>query len=368
MAVDEVGRVLLVSGVPLLHPEEQTVSDMLTGWRNQQLSRNLRAATINQRERFVRRFLEYTNEYPWKWTPLMAEEYFGDLRSIHHVKQSTLRSYQDALRHFCSYISNPDYGWDRVCEQRFGNYPAQVFFAWNTAQHVQDNESAPEKRAFTKRELQDFFDHADEQVAVIGASGRKGYLAASRDAVMLKLIYSYGLRFNEARHLQTVDFSTNPRGREFGRYGVVHVRYGKAKRGSPPKRRSVLTVLDWTPGIIEEWLATGHTHLTDGIDLFPSERGGLVSASTLLRRFRRYCDDLGLSKGLDLHSLRRSYATHLIEDGYDALFVQQQMGHEHASTTAIYTCVSSDYRTRTLRHALDSTIAKALEAKGEATP
>ena len=43
----------------------------------------------------------------------------------------------------------------------------------------------------------------------------------------------------------------------------------------------------------------------DGIDLFPSERGALLSEDTLLRRFRRYCTDLELSPGLDLHSLRR---------------------------------------------------------------
>ena len=73
---------------------------------------------------------------------------------------------------FCSYVSDPDYGWDRVCEQRFGTHPAQVFFEWNTATHVQDNEQSPAKRAFTKRELQDFFDHADDQVALIAASGR----------------------------------------------------------------------------------------------------------------------------------------------------------------------------------------------------
>jgi integrase/recombinase XerC len=39
--------------------------------------------------------------------------------------------------------------------------------------------------------------------------------------------------------------------------------------------------------------------------------------------------------------------------------VQHQVGHEHASTTAIYTCVSSDFRTRTLRRALDATLAQA---------
>ena len=68
---------------------------------------------------------------------------------------------------------------------------------------------------------------------------------------------------------------------------------------------------------------------------------------------------LGLPTGLDFHSLRRSYVTHLIEAGWDPLFVQHQVGHEHASTTAIYTCVSSDFRTRTLRRALDAAFTQA---------
>ena len=72
-----------------------------------------------------------------------------------------------------------------------------------------------------------------------------------------------------------------------------------------------------------------------------------------------YRTTLGLGPGLDFHSLRRSYVTHLIEAGWDPLFVQHQVGHEHASTTAIYTCVSSDFRTRTLRRALDATLAQA---------
>jgi integrase/recombinase XerC len=68
-----------------------------------------------------------------------------------------------------------------------------------------------------------------------------------------------------------------------------------------------------------------------------------------------------LDPALEFHSLRRSYVTHLIEDGWDARFVQEQVGHDHASTTSIYTCVSSDYRTRTLRRALDAMVAEALE-------
>ena len=114
---------------------------------------------------------------------------------------------------------------------------------------------------------------------------------------MFKVAYSYGVRFNELRHLQTVDFSRNPHAPEFGRYGVVKVRYGKAKKGSPPKRRTVLTVFDWTPDIITDWLTHGQPYLDDGIDLFPSERGALVAEEHLLRRFRRYCNDLELSAG-----------------------------------------------------------------------
>lgn len=206
--------------------------------------------------------------------------------------------------------------------------PGPGVFEWNTAAHVQDNEQSPTKRAFTKRELQDFFDHADDQVSLIAASTRKGWLPADRDAAMFRVASSYGLRFNELRHLQTVDFSGNVHAREFGRYGVVQIRYGKAKKGSPHKRRGVLTVFKWTPEVIADWLAHGQPGMTEGIDLFPSELGALVAGNTLLRRFRRYCRNLELPDGLDLHSLRRSYATHLIEDGWDAKFVQDQMGHD----------------------------------------
>ena len=65
MAVDASGRVLQLSAVQLLHPEEQTLEDMLTGWRNQQLSRNLQFDTIDKGIASVRRFVNHVNEFPW---------------------------------------------------------------------------------------------------------------------------------------------------------------------------------------------------------------------------------------------------------------------------------------------------------------
>jgi integrase/recombinase XerD len=366
VTVDGLGRVVPLGRVRYLNPADRVLDEMFTGWRRQQLSRNLAPATIGARERLVRRFLVHSGAMPWRWTVQHVDEFFGDLRAEHGARPSTVRSYQNALRLFCRYLIDPAYGWDGLCEQLFGTHPTQVCFEWNTARHVQDNEQAPAKRAFTRRELQDFFDRADEEVGRPLRLGRKGHLAALRDAVLFKTAYAWGLRRNEVRHLQTVDFERNPHAPEFGRYGVVHVRWGKANSGSAPKRRSVLTVFGWAPQVLAQWIAEGLRRLDPdgGSDLFPSERGTLVSEAALSARFRRYRDDLGLAAGLDLHSLRRSYVTHLLESGMDAMFVQHQAGHEHASTTAIYNCVSSDYRTTTLRAALDSTIKQALEPSG----
>ena len=64
--------------------------------------------------------------------------------------------------------------------------------------------------------------------------------------------------------------------------------------------------------------------------------------------------------GLDLHSFRRAYATNLqIEYAYDVSFVQLQLGHEHASTTSIYTLAAPDYRARELERVLTATLARS---------
>lgn len=85
-------------------------------------------------------------------------------------------------------------------------------------------------------------------------------------------------------------------------------------------------------------------------------------------RFAEYRDAVGLPPELGLHCLRHSYVTHLIEAGYDPLFVQQQVGHSYSSTTALYTSVSSDYRARSLRAVLDATVNAAMATDGAVPP
>jgi hypothetical protein len=188
----------LAAGVPLLRPEEQVFSAMLGGWRNQQLARNLAFSTINGREKTVAAFARHADAFPWRWTATMVDEWLGDLRAVRHLRRSTLRAYQEAVRSFCHYITNPAYEWPTACEQRFGTHPVQVVHEWNTAVHVQDAESDPGKRAFTLAELEALFDHADAQVARVRTAGRKGWLPAFRDAALFKVAYGEGL-FSGAR-------------------------------------------------------------------------------------------------------------------------------------------------------------------------
>lgn len=80
--------------------------------------------------------------------------------------------------------------------------------------------------------------------------------------------------------------------------------------------------------------------------MWVTERRGRLSRRSINEAFTEARDAAGLDDELDLHCLRHAYVTHLVEFGYPAKFVQDQVGHSHASTTAIYTGVSDEYRTR----------------------
>jgi len=360
-------RALLPPGVALLNEEETVWRAMLEGWAAQQLARNLSHSTVTARRAIAERFRAQADAYPWGWTVEQVDHFFMELRGVSGATRSTVLGYQNALRMFLGYLTDPAYEWGDVCLERFGTHPAQVFHEWNTARHVQDAIGEPGKRPYTRDELEDLFDCADERVVRIRRSGAKGWVPAFRIATMMKTAYAWGLRRNEVRMLDLVDLASNPQARNFRDIGIVYVRHGKAMRGSPPKRRAVLTLPEftWAVDCLEEWLADVRPIIAGPLatSLWPSERGhgvAPVSADSLSRAFAEVKREAGLDDTLDFHSLRRSYVTHLVEIGYDAFFIQQQVGHEHASTTSIYTGLSPDYRARVVNNAIARMAASAV--------
>jgi integrase/recombinase XerC len=124
-------RLELVSGVVPLRPEDA----MLRGWRALQKARGLQDATIEPRERLVRAFVAFTNEYPWNWEPGHVEEWTLSLTAERHLAPSTIRGYQMDLRLFSEYLCDARYGWAAECEKEFGPgaHPVPVCHEWKCA-------------------------------------------------------------------------------------------------------------------------------------------------------------------------------------------------------------------------------------------
>jgi integrase/recombinase XerC len=351
----------LIQDITLLHPEDAVLEAMLTGWSHQQLGgRKLARRTVTNRLNVVRRFADYTNEYPWNWTAAQVDEWMTHLVTELRQAPATLRGTQSALRMFCDFLVDPRYGWVEECEGRFGTHPVQVCHEWNTLAHVVDYEGDPRRRPISREELQRFFDYIDSRVDHAIQRRRKGALTAYRDGALFKTIYGWGLRATEASRLDLVDFHRNPKAPEFGRFGILQVRYGKRSRGSAPRRRGVASVMPWAVEVLKDYVVNirprfGHP---DHPAVWLTERGGRIQPREIDERFAIYRDALKLPKELTPHCLRHSYVTHQIEDGTSEKFVQQQVGHLYASTLAIYTAVSDDFANTMMRKAIDRAIAQ----------
>ena len=76
--------------------------------------------------------------------------------------------------------------------------------------------------------------------------------------------------------------------------------------------------------------------------LFPgAQRGRHLHERSVQKVFQKACSTSGISKTVSVHSLRHSFATHLLENGTDLRYIQELLGHKHSKTTEIYTHVST---------------------------
>lgn len=364
MVPGRIPEMLLRQEVGLLRADQQVFEHMLDRWRAQLLARGLSTAYIQSSCRVVERFQEHTNEYPWRWHPIHLEQYLADRRSAEKpASVSTLRAQAGAIRAFCSYLCEPAYRWVPFCEKVFNDVPSQIVFDWNSPRHTTDDAVPPRRRALTLGEMEALFEAADDIADEEYAAGSKGWLPALRDSIAIKVGYAYGLRRRELTMLEYVDFGPNPHVPAYGNYGSVQVRWAKGTKGSGPRRRTVLTVpqFEWVVDLLKDWVSPVGRELFATADrsaaMWPSERSGSVVVRTLDRSFKRARERAGLPEELTLHALRHSYVTHLIEAGYDPMFVQQQVGHSYSSTTALYTSVSSDFKQKTIQRMIARRLA-----------
>ena len=363
-----VPRFLRDDSVGLFRADERVFNAMLDGWSSQMLARGLQVDTIKNRCGVVRRFQTFTGIFPWTWRAVDVDDYMGERRSGDKpISLTTLRADSNAVAMFCSFLTNPAYGWAELCERTFKDVPSQICFEWNMPKHTADDAVPTARRAFTKAELENLFSSLDDEVDAAHAAGNKRWLTLFRDSIAFKLCYAYGLRRRELAMLDLHDFGPNPHVPDYAMFGALTVRWAKGTAGSGPRRRTVLTVpeFEWSVGMMQMWTSPGGRDRFATADrsaaLWPSERGCRVTVGGIGDAFTAARDAAGLPEELGLHCMRHSYVTHLIEAGYDPTFVQTQVGHTYAATTGLYTSVSADFKHKTVQRMIARRIAQSEE-------
>ncbi len=168
-----------------------------------------------------------------------------------------------------------------------------------------------------------------------------GCVHRQRYRVCLITIYACGLRLLEGVHLQVQEID--------GERNLLHIQQGKGNKDRyVPLPSACLKLLR------QHWLTHRHPQW-----LFPSpfeEANQPMNESGLQRAFRAAVQESGVHKEATVHTLRHSYATHLLEAGVNLRIIQSYLGHASPKTTSIYTHLTSITEAQT-RDTIDGMVA-----------
>ncbi|MDX6729662.1 MAG: integrase/recombinase XerD [Baekduia sp.] len=154
--------------------------------------------------------------------------------------------------------------------------------------------------------------------------------AALRDRALLELMYACGLRASEAIDLEVGDVDLKA--------GVLRARGKGSKERLVPVGREAVTA-------VRVYLERGRQTLTAATDdrhLFVNRRGTGLTRQGLYKIVQRHARTVGLEDRMSPHTLRHTFATHLLAGGCDLRAVQEMLGHADIATTQIYTHLSAE--------------------------
>ncbi len=144
-----------------------------------------------------------------------------------------------------------------------------------------------------------------------------------RDLAMMELMYSSGLRLAELTGLDLQH---------------VDLRQGEARVLGKGNRTRIVPIGRKAREVLRDWLKTRAVHCADDeTALFINRAGTRLGPRSVQQRFRRWALKQGLDSRLHPHTLRHSFATHVLESSGDLRAVQELLGHANLSTTQVYT-------------------------------
>ena len=171
----------------------------------------------------------------------------------------------------------------------------------------------------------------DHVVQIIQAAGHGGSALALRDRALVELLYGCGARISEAVGLDLDDLDTAA--------GVVRL---SGKGG----RQRLVPVGSYAVEAVSAYVVRSRPVLAapgaGSAALFLNARGSRLSRQSAWTVLHRAAERAGLTAEVSPHTLRHSFATHLLDGGADVRVVQELLGHASVTTTQVYTLVTVD--------------------------
>jgi site-specific recombinase XerD len=250
-------------------------------------SKNYSPETIRNYSLGLRGILEKFPGNPNEWTTQLIEEFLKYLMEDRGLNPSTINLYRDGIHYFCRWVLNKE-------------------GLTHSIPRLKEHQQLPD--VLSQLELKKIFSAAKNM----------------KHAFALKLTYGCGLRVSEVRNLKLLDF-------HFERNRII-IRHGKGN-----KDRLVM--------FPESLKSEYHIYLKKYAPkeyLFESSVPGTpLNKRTFQAIFTECCLQSGVIKRGGIHSLRHSFATHLLEGGTDIRFIQFLLGHVSIKTTERYTQVAT---------------------------
>lgn len=279
----------------------------------------------------------------------LIDQYFAYLTVEKGLAANTLESYSRDLQTFLGYLA------DQSCDN-LGSIRAPAILGYLI--HLRHRGLSSRSRARHLVTLRGFFRflHQEKLIphdpatlielpksglhlpGILSLSEMQALLAAPdtgrpvglRDAAMLELLYAAGLRVSELIRLKVMEVNMDA--------GFVRV-FGKGgKERVVPIGRTALAVL-------KDYTEAGRPVLLKGLTsewLFVARRGRPISRQGFWKLVKKYSHQAGIRHPVSPHTLRHSFASHLLEGGADLRVVQIMLGHADIATTQIYTHVSTE--------------------------
>jgi integrase/recombinase XerD len=292
----------------------------------------------------------------------MASDHLADFFNYLSIEKglasNTISAYRLDIEKFFHYLSTNQLSLENVTPEQLSSYVAWLrgmentefkigessiarniisirsYFTYLAKEHKFNNPSSNFKPPKIGKRLPKALT-IDQVMSMLNIAGTD--LISSRDKALVELLYATGARVSELINLNTLDISTVDT--EVGTTTTVKL---KGKGG----KERVVPIGSFAVAAVNDYLVRSRPTLlkvSTQKALFLNQRGGRLSRQSAWNLVAKAAERAGLSDQVTPHSMRHSFATHLLDGGADIRVVQELLGHSSVTTTQIYTLITIDH-------------------------